>query len=242
MRMMRSTRKVGALLGETPLLVESPPSSPTESYPYHYPSRSSPSAQSSRAGSVHTYPSRSSSLSLSPTSPTAYRGPSSPTRATARPMLIVQPPVSAPYPHYPAHTAYPTPHPATFTAAPVPHIENSRRRKMAKVVQTLGAHVPPELVFPPARNSPRRADTFSVFETPPYEQRPIPEPARRTRASTLPADRPSSSRAQSRMMMPSVPEGRAAYHTRRFARPSLPQAKWNIPEGAGLERGVERRR
>ncbi|KAJ7763229.1 hypothetical protein DFH07DRAFT_882663, partial [Mycena maculata] len=146
--LIRSTRKLGALLGETPQIIES-------TTPRHAPSASMSSIDSRRSGRIFetNTPPRSSSLAPSPTPfasrPMLYLKLASP----ARPLSV-----SVTSPLTPGFS------PLTPTFAPV---VVDRRKKMAKLGHLLGQNVPPELVFsapppsspsslPQARKSTRR--------------------------------------------------------------------------------------
>ncbi|KAJ6454376.1 hypothetical protein C8R45DRAFT_1037945 [Mycena sanguinolenta] len=136
LRLMRSTRKVGELLGETPLLVET---SPTSSVSTH-----------SRSASMFT-------------SEATSHGDSS---HLARPMLLLHLPAASS--STTERTSLQSPLSPTFSLtlnSPVtPTLPvDTRRRKMAKLMRTLGENVPPELVFPTSTpKSRRRASTLSV--------------------------------------------------------------------------------
>ncbi|KAK7024726.1 hypothetical protein R3P38DRAFT_2488405, partial [Favolaschia claudopus] len=134
-RLIRSTRKVGHLLGETPLFIDS--SSPIAG------TFTGPKARTRNAQIYIAAPSRSSSLR-------AQTGDSSsePSHASTsvRPLLGVHvpppnrdsdPPVCAPSP---ASMVFPT--------TPAEEQHRQRTRKMARIVRTLGENVPTELVFP----------------------------------------------------------------------------------------------
>ncbi|KAJ7164334.1 hypothetical protein C8R46DRAFT_311169 [Mycena filopes] len=157
--LIRSARKLGDLLGETPLLVES---STTAAQRSHSRSASSMSTTSRRSARIYMASPRTSSLGLA-THAAAAPAPQAPT-APSRPMLFLNlPPAAATPTHAPAPTAAPLPSPLsptfgltlnspttpTPTPTPAPH-DPSRRRKMAKLMRTLGENVPPELVFPTA--------------------------------------------------------------------------------------------
>ncbi|KAJ6518367.1 hypothetical protein DFH09DRAFT_1194489 [Mycena vulgaris] len=186
LRLMRSTRKLGALLGETPLLVEPRAASPTTTFaPSHSRSASTMSAQTKRSGRMfaasHAVP-RSSSLSAAPpavhTVPHAHSLLAPP---VGRPILFLRLPTAGGSATPAERTPLPSPLSPTFSIAlnspSTPPADASRRRKMAKLVRTLGENVPPELVFrdDSSSSSPfasastvrgrRRASTLSVPES-----------------------------------------------------------------------------
>ncbi|KAJ7467685.1 hypothetical protein FB451DRAFT_1483107 [Mycena latifolia] len=156
LRLMRSTRKLGALLGETPLLADI---RLTAFSPTHARSSSTMSTDSKRLGRLykdtHTVP-RSSSLSIAAAPPvsvpqaTASHGQAVP---VARPVLFLRLPARAGPASRAEHTPLPSPLSPLFGRAlnspvtPTAAGDASRRRKMAKLVRTLGENVPPELVF-----------------------------------------------------------------------------------------------
>ncbi|KAJ7486723.1 hypothetical protein FB451DRAFT_1553956 [Mycena latifolia] len=131
-RLMRSTRKVGALLGETPLFID--PSSPQNTaFP-------DPRAPARQPAYIYAPNPRSSSL------PNGQLYAST-SRAAARPLLAVRvaaldevdsPLTSA------SSLSFPV-----FPASPADEQRRQRTRKMARIVRTLGENVPAELVFPP---------------------------------------------------------------------------------------------
>ncbi|KAJ7501731.1 hypothetical protein B0H11DRAFT_1990831 [Mycena galericulata] len=188
LRLMRSTRKLGSLLGETPLVVESQSSSaaPSVFTPSHSRSSSTMSTESKRSGRYFMHPDttpRSSSLGLSAAPPaaqtTSHAASSSMGSHVPRPMLFLRLPVPGADSALTApaeRTPLPSPLSPTFSLVlntpPTPPADASRRRKMAKLVRTLGENVPPELVFPASssRKSRRRASTLSVAESV-HEQR-----------------------------------------------------------------------
>ncbi|KAJ6609594.1 hypothetical protein B0H10DRAFT_2438470 [Mycena sp. CBHHK59/15] len=136
LRLIRSVRKLGDLLTETSLLVES--ASPT------------PSAHPC-----------STSMSSTPHSPI------SPAASAPRTFLSLRFPKSLTA----DRAALATPLSATFSISlnsPItPPVDTAalQERRMAKVAQTLGENVPPELVFPPpTRKGRKRASTVSVPE------------------------------------------------------------------------------
>ncbi|KAF7360848.1 hypothetical protein MSAN_01114200 [Mycena sanguinolenta] len=139
LRLMRSTRKLGELLGETPLLVETLPTA-TSSVSTH-----------SRSASTFT-------------SEAASHGDSS---HLARPMLLLHLPATSS--STAERTSVQSPLSPTFSLtlnSPVTptFVVDTRRRKMAKLTRTLGENVPPELVFPTFKSR-RRASTLSIPES-----------------------------------------------------------------------------
>ncbi|KAJ7034484.1 hypothetical protein C8F04DRAFT_1102014 [Mycena alexandri] len=146
-RLMRSTRKVEHILGETPLFID--PSSPSTS--------TFPVAASRRAALIYVATPRSSSLGVY--TPPEDRAHASSSHIPARPVLslrvpdpeCVEPPLS------PASFSLPI-HPTS----PEDEQRRHRTRKMARVVRTLGENVPAELVFPTISNSQRRSRRSSI--------------------------------------------------------------------------------
>ncbi|KAJ7070405.1 hypothetical protein B0H15DRAFT_957713 [Mycena belliarum] len=162
--LIRSTRKLGALLGETPLLLDTSPAH-THGRSLSASSTSSigsdGSIASKRSGRVFSSspgPPRSSSLAVAePRSPNAPR-----TTPTARPRLYLRLAAARPVSLLPASPLTPrfasatgggsaSPRTPTFS----PDLAAARRRRMAKLVRTLGADVPPALVFAAARKDER---------------------------------------------------------------------------------------
>ncbi|KAJ6548463.1 hypothetical protein B0H19DRAFT_189440 [Mycena capillaripes] len=156
-RLLRSTRKVAHLLGETPLIVDTSSSNPPSSH-----------GRNARRLSKRIYgPVRSSSLREAPALP-------APSLSTApvRPVLAVRVPavpldIEPPSPSASFWLASPAATPTSafsFTFSPTPPsavleaassaaepdpdaLRLARTRKMARVVRTLGERVPAELVF-----------------------------------------------------------------------------------------------
>ncbi|KAF7342466.1 hypothetical protein MVEN_01836100 [Mycena venus] len=176
-RLMRSTRKLGALLGETPLVVESVSTAPMSWTRRHSHSVSAVAHESKRSGRVYTAESdslsRTSSLRLAKAPVVAEatsHTDSSLAPPVARPMLYLSLPSSGA--SSPAErTPLPSPLSPSFISlisptTPTPTADTTRRRKMAKLVRTLGENVPPELVFPASQpTARRRASTLSVPES-----------------------------------------------------------------------------
>ncbi|KAJ6575791.1 hypothetical protein B0H10DRAFT_1963757 [Mycena sp. CBHHK59/15] len=139
LRLVRSTRKLGALLGETPLLVD------TATCPL--------SATTSRAAGSSSQQPQSSSLGLS-----------SEDTGVSRPLLFLRLPIKT----SPTPTQLTSPiSGVTFnspgTPGPVVDEDGGRRRKMAKLTRTLGDNVPLELVFPMHKGR-RRAASMTTFD------------------------------------------------------------------------------
>ncbi|KAJ7931003.1 hypothetical protein B0H13DRAFT_1960091 [Mycena leptocephala] len=116
LRLMRSTRKLGALLGETPLLVES-----------ILPS----SFMTSHSRAMSTEPTRSGRLYLGAGQVEAHMEAAGST-PIPRPLLF-----GASHPFS-----------LSLNSPSTPTAESTRRRRMAKLVRTLGENVPPELDVP----------------------------------------------------------------------------------------------
>jgi hypothetical protein len=151
-RLLRSTRKMEHLLGETPLFIDT--SSPrTATFPVH----------ESRPRAYIYAPPRSSSLGIY--TPDAESPHASTSHISARPLLAVRvPPAGSRDSHLgspfasPASISFPTYPPKS----PADELRNRRTRKMARIVRTLGENVPAELVFPATHaESPRRPSTLS---------------------------------------------------------------------------------
>ncbi|KAJ6617657.1 hypothetical protein B0H10DRAFT_1298440 [Mycena sp. CBHHK59/15] len=169
-RLMRSTRKLGALLGETPHVVDSDSATPYSrghAYTASMTSvNSTDSSASKRSGRIYASVSsgtRTSSLtavdpaSVPPLTVAAATGHEPP-----RPLLLLRLPSPASRPT----SALPSPLTPTFAPNTPPAHDDAgerRRKKMAKLVRTLGQNVPPELVFPAnSTKIRRRASTMSV--------------------------------------------------------------------------------
>ncbi|KAJ7776348.1 hypothetical protein B0H16DRAFT_1506429 [Mycena metata] len=180
--LIRSTRKLGDLLGETPLLVESSAGAQTLFSRSHSRSASTMSTESKRSARIFMSSPRTSSLGLGAVpafGDATVHAESSPAPTTiSRPMLFLRLPAAGSPPSPAAAermTPLPSPLSPTFglalnsPATPPPTLDTSRRRKMAKLMRTLGENVPPELVFPTAPTSTpkahRRASTLSVPES-----------------------------------------------------------------------------
>ncbi|KAJ7148210.1 hypothetical protein C8R46DRAFT_1231222 [Mycena filopes] len=157
--LIRSTRKLGNILGETPLLLDPHPSSSSHSHSRSSSVSSISSTDSRRSGRIFADAPRSSSFapadtaSLSSSNDDAPRSKSS--MDAPRPMLFLrlaaQRPLSSVSLVSPRSPAFALDSPITPTFAV------DRRKKMAKLTRTLGANVPPELVFssaPPDERTP----------------------------------------------------------------------------------------
>ncbi|KAJ7458900.1 hypothetical protein FB451DRAFT_1507005 [Mycena latifolia] len=182
LRLMRSTRKLGALLGETPLLAEiRPAGARPSSKASHGRSASTMSAVFKPTGRlVHGGQTitRSASFRISTALPVSQATPApeparpAPGATSARPILFLDLPVPGPGGLTTPAERTPLPSPLSdtssivFNAPPTPSEDaHRRRRKMARVVRTLGENVPPELVFPAAPpKARRRASIASVRE------------------------------------------------------------------------------
>ncbi|KAF8209030.1 hypothetical protein K438DRAFT_1811616 [Mycena galopus ATCC 62051] len=168
LRLMRSTRKLSALLGETPLLVENSAPCSTSCTPTHSRSASAMVADSRPSGHIYMASAAlpcPSSLNLRPQNQVVH--PASASTQLARPMLLLHLPAACGSPSSTERTPLQSPLSSTFSlalnspATPTFPVVDPRRRKMAKVMRTLGENVPPELVFPTSPNR-RRASTLSV--------------------------------------------------------------------------------
>ncbi|KAJ7502648.1 hypothetical protein B0H11DRAFT_2274768 [Mycena galericulata] len=156
--LIRSTRKLGALLGETPLLVDAAPGRS------HTPSSSvssTSSTDSRRSGRVFEPAPRSSSLaSVDPNERPASRARAAP---GPRPLLYLQ----LAGPSRPTSVAAPSPLTSGFTPITPTFPPIDRRKKMAKLVRTLGTNVPPELVFSaPDKRAKRPRDPSEYLPSP----------------------------------------------------------------------------
>ncbi|KAJ6537221.1 hypothetical protein DFH09DRAFT_1178269 [Mycena vulgaris] len=157
LRLIRSIRKLGDLLTESALLVEPAPPLPSHS----------------RATSMSSPPQSPAHTISEAGSPLLSVPATSPFRRNFFSLRL-------PNPRSSDSTPTATPLSATFSVfslnsptTPVVDVEAVKERKMAKVVQTLGENVPPELVFPSsARKGRKRASTVTVPEYTP-EQRAV---------------------------------------------------------------------
>ncbi|KAJ7738132.1 hypothetical protein B0H16DRAFT_1570922 [Mycena metata] len=143
--LIRSTRKLGNLLGETPLLLDAPSGS---SHSRSSSVSSVASTESKRSGRIFANAPRSSSLAPADSAPapstddSGFTNPKSKSIDAPRPLLVLrlasQRPLSSVSLVSPRSPAF-SPITPTFVV--------DRRKKMAKLTRTLGANVPPELVF-----------------------------------------------------------------------------------------------
>ncbi|KAJ7696284.1 hypothetical protein B0H17DRAFT_407139 [Mycena rosella] len=154
-----------ALLGETPLLVErrSSPGSPAFNSG-HARSASTISTESKRSGRLFlaAHAPRSSSFALFAAPPVPTNHDHARLTPVARPTLFLRvPPAASAFVSSPAErTPLPSPLSPTFNLNSPAPAADACRRKMAKLVRTLGENVPPELVFTAARVR-RRASTLT---------------------------------------------------------------------------------
>lgn len=155
-RLLRSMRKLEALLGETPLFAGTQPSTFTSSHSRSVSSMSSAARRCSRLFKAgHSW-----------SIPTLPAGSHNEVSCPSRPHLVLSFPASG-EPLDPAEiTPPPSPLSSTFSPAlawpPLPPVD-AGRRKLAKLAHTFGENVPPELVFPAAtRNGRPRASTLSL--------------------------------------------------------------------------------
>ncbi|KAJ6472343.1 hypothetical protein C8R47DRAFT_1295792 [Mycena vitilis] len=152
-RMMRSMRKLTAVLGETPI-VEMPSPAPQLLAP-------------SKRGFFFQASASLSSLSL------ALPFQKSESAHDDRPALVLRLPETetetfAPLPHPLSPSFSPTLlSPTTPTTPPREQEDRDRRRRLAKVARTLGEHVPPNLILstPAAVRRRRRASTLIIPES-----------------------------------------------------------------------------
>ncbi|KAJ6586242.1 hypothetical protein B0H10DRAFT_1961832 [Mycena sp. CBHHK59/15] len=156
---MRSSRKIGEVVGETPFFVDL--SSSSSSTTASTSARKLERARRASEGEPQRPPS-----SASAATPPDIHVPS--TNATARPLLYVRLPTSNETTLRTPVTPSPSP---TLTVAlnlTQGNEESVRRRKMAKLSRTLGVKVPPELVFSssPSRQR-RRSRQSSILESMP---------------------------------------------------------------------------
>ncbi|KAJ7328064.1 hypothetical protein DFH08DRAFT_884417 [Mycena albidolilacea] len=186
LRLMRSTRKLGALLGETPLLVDSSPAAANSFSPAHGRSASTMSTGTKSSGRLYLSAPHSPSLCLGESHDDSCAA------HISRPRLLLHLPSSGR--SSPVPTERGSPLSATFSLSlnspvtPTFSVDTDRRRKMAKVMRTLGENVPPELVFPASASA------------------PAPQPKARRRASTLSVPESMRERADSAASHPSLVE------------------------------------
>ncbi|KAF9816866.1 hypothetical protein IEO21_03840 [Rhodonia placenta] len=172
-RLIRSARKLGAVLGSTPQLREPAP----EPIPIALPLGPTTSSKSARrharlfspdpsrpgtpSSSLYTSSTNSSCASLAaPFPPTAQKAKSPRTpracKELPRPLVLRLHAVPMP-PSDPRLPAAPvTPMPTTPATPLSPSAPEARRRRMAKLTRTLGENVPLDLVFPSRQERERR--------------------------------------------------------------------------------------
>ncbi|KAJ7881739.1 hypothetical protein B0H14DRAFT_2202567, partial [Mycena olivaceomarginata] len=138
-RLMRSTRKMEHLLGETPLFIDTnSPVTPTF-----------PQSRQRRSAHIYVAPARSSSLGVH-IPPNGDSSQASTSRVPARPLLAVR----VPAPTNRDSGSFALASPASVLSFPTPpkspadEQRRHRTRKMARIFRTLGETVPAELVFP----------------------------------------------------------------------------------------------
>ncbi|KIJ95031.1 hypothetical protein K443DRAFT_109495 [Laccaria amethystina LaAM-08-1] len=183
-RLLRSTRKLGAMLGATPLVLEVTPSpvSP-RTKTFRREGRVFPSSRSS----TESYIIVSSTIPMAPYQPILPTPSKQPkvtpkqkgARPLAQPLILRLRSVPAKKARYsPITTSF------DFTASSSP-TQNDRRRKMAKLTRTLGENVPPELVFAPKRSLSARRPTMRkgvsapIHADEPFVLSPVPESKKR---------------------------------------------------------------
>ncbi|KAK7018326.1 hypothetical protein R3P38DRAFT_1297608 [Favolaschia claudopus] len=161
LRLMRSTRKLTALLGTTPLLVdaEEPPrtvESPLEPINSHDFRASIASVLSFADGEP---PASYNPAALVPiTSPDFPQRPTFLLRINTAPIRSGRRRSESQSSWRGRPTSEPLPSPTSVTFGDdggVDGLLSARRKKMARVARTLGENIPPELVFPPNQCSPR---------------------------------------------------------------------------------------
>lgn len=193
-RLIRSTRKLGAVLGTTPRVAEALEcDAPTTRYAYAHEPRNQSTKASRRHGSIFTlFPETASSKeSMYSVSSSSNSSLVSLTSMESRPSIDVLP---TPKPSTKGRRSGETPRPLmlrinavpvapTDTRVPLSPIHTSlpmsptfsdlpaapsaaevRRKRMAKLTRTLGENIPPEVVFPPSHT--RQAAPVSVSATP----------------------------------------------------------------------------
>ncbi|KAJ7149233.1 hypothetical protein C8R43DRAFT_1128598 [Mycena crocata] len=168
LRLMRSTRKLSALLGTTPLLLDE---RETVTSPLRSQTFASADKRASTAGSVLSFDSDfaerdPAALLPAATSPTSAHRPTlllrintipARTRGRANSQAWGRP-MSFALPESP--TSPPPEEDATMSGDTLDEALAARRRKMARLTRTLGENVPPELVFRPIA-PPSRSDASS---------------------------------------------------------------------------------
>ncbi|KAJ6541720.1 hypothetical protein B0H19DRAFT_1268684 [Mycena capillaripes] len=180
--LIQSTRKLGALLGETPLLLEPRGYHSANSSISSISSvNSDDSIASKRSGRIYADAPPPRSSSLAPIDPsiksTVSRTPAS-DRHGPRPLLLLR--LASPRPVSMASPISPS-----FPISPMtPTFVVDRRKKMAKLVRTLGANVPPELVFSAVPKSKAEAAIPSPVVVPALLSALAPTHESRRRTST----------------------------------------------------------
>ncbi|ESK84403.1 hypothetical protein Moror_10146 [Moniliophthora roreri MCA 2997] len=152
-RLIRSTRKLGSLLGTTPQVIDEEPRTPRGSFDR----KSKLGSAGKHGGQTPLPPPLVLRLQAVPRGSSSNSNPSS----SSSPSITLQVPLSplsptleslnrdspqCPLPPSPSSISYPAPY-------------DIRRKKMAKLTRTLGENIPPELVF--QSSSPRPAKKFS---------------------------------------------------------------------------------
>ncbi|KAJ7200105.1 hypothetical protein GGX14DRAFT_572217 [Mycena pura] len=161
LRLMRSTRKLAAMLGETPLLLDAPAAPARQAH-----ARSLSTLDP--AGRPPMAPAATASLWRSASTLSAHSPHGAP-----RPLLVIALPTAlaaASAADSVAASSFEAPPSPSTPASAMPRAgdaDAARRRKLAKLSRTLGAHVPPALVFPATTTTTpttgrRRASTLSV--------------------------------------------------------------------------------
>ncbi|KAF8179605.1 hypothetical protein K438DRAFT_1768964 [Mycena galopus ATCC 62051] len=179
-RLVRSTRKLGALLGETPLVADINATTGTAPKSFRLGHSRSVSAVVPDSNRVYTAPSnsisRTSSLRLAKRAG-VFKTKSHTDPGIAPPLPLQRPTLflSLPTPgasSSPESTPLLSPLSPTFGLSPnspttsTPTADTTRRRRMAKLVHTLGENIPPELVYAESRPLAHpRSSTLSVPES-----------------------------------------------------------------------------
>lgn len=172
-RLVRSTRKLGAVLGATPQLSENV-DWPCEAYRTH--KSSPPSESSSSASSIRSTSSvqplvkptrRHASVCEHPTRADVYASPSS---ASSTVSLALPPAPKSPgalltLPATPGTPGTPSSFGSTTPTTPVfPTAAETRRKRMAKLTRTLGEIIPPHLVFGARKHAPPEPEIVVSIE------------------------------------------------------------------------------
>jgi hypothetical protein len=219
-RVMRSSRKVGAVLGTTPFLLESCGGTVLVPTTLHHSTRRDTHVKRRhrhREGASSSISETSPLISLSAISSSSDESPlhkfdtsteellaprvstSSQRDCTPRPLVLRLDTVllSSSDPHTPTVPLSPlSPNTDDVPPTPVTPLElsraESRRRKMARVVRTLGENVPPELVFQPSSSD----DTNLLEKRFPLPS-PVPHEARSGPSRTRPSVKLTRPRSRS---------------------------------------------